>query len=244
MRTFHELSAAGFRGNGQKIAETLSKYAVFFKVKIAIHSGPCCIFGIVANECPVLHELLPTLPSLSYRTATSNTATIIKLAGTPSRFQLWVWDAVNAGSVAESLRVFSDNQTLEDSGPFDHAETLAGQAHVNAQHSETFTPQLLNYDLSGVVNFQKGCYTGQRWLPGCITGLKQKSACACCWLTARQTLNDGADIALVQRTSRLKLKSCTAPAEPVIRSPCWSYCPQPARIAKNPCCSSRIRKWD
>ena len=27
--------------------------------------------------------------------------------------------------------------------------------------SEEYTPQLLNYDLSGVIDFSKGCYTGQ-----------------------------------------------------------------------------------
>ena len=148
-------------GNGQKIADTLSKYAVFSKVEVAIHSGPCRTFGIVSNERPVLHELLPAPPTLSYQTATSNSATMIKLAGTPDRFQVWVWDAKNVDLVAESLRRLTDYQTLVDSRHYDYAETLAGRAHVSAKHSEAFTPQLLNYDLSSVVNFQKGCYTGQ-----------------------------------------------------------------------------------
>lgn len=192
-------------GNGQKIAVTLSKYAVFSKVKITIHEGPCDTYGIVTNESPALHELLPTPPSLSYRTATSNTATIIKLAGTPSRFQLWVWDAVNAGSVAESLRVLSDNQTLEDSGHFDHAETLAGQAHVNAQHSETFTPQLLNYDLSGVVNFQKGCYTGQEVVARMHYRAEAKKRLFLILAAGpTDTLNQGAEIDLVQQDQHIK----------------------------------------
>ncbi len=148
-------------GNGQKIAETLSKYAVFSKVEITIHDGPCDTYGIVANECTALHDLLPAPPSLPYQTATSNTATMIKLAGTPGRFQLWVWDHENAGLVAESILALSDQRTLASVSHWNYVETLAGQVHVSAQDSEAFTPQLLNYDLSGVVNFEKGCYTGQ-----------------------------------------------------------------------------------
>ena len=192
-------------GNGQKIAVTLSKYAVFSKVKITIHEGPCDTYGIVANESPALHELLPAPPSFPYQTATSNTATMIKLAGTPSRFQLWVWDAGNAGLVAESLRVLSDKQTLEDSENFDYAETLAGQAHVNAQHSETFTPQLLNYDLSGVVNFQKGCYTGQEVVARMHYRAEAKKRLFLILAEGpTDTLNDGAEIALVRQDQQIK----------------------------------------
>ena len=193
------------QGNGQKIAKTLSKYAVFSKVKITIHEGPCDTYGIVANESPALHELLPAPPSVPYQTATSNTATMIKLAGTPGRFQLWVWDAENAGLVAESLRELSDKQALEDSGHFDYAETLAGQAHVTAQHSEAFTPQLLNYDLSGVVDFQKGCYTGQEVVARMHYRAEAKKRLFLILADGpTNTLDDGAEIALAQQDQQIK----------------------------------------
>ena len=41
------------------------------------------------------------------------------------------------------------------------AENLSGIAHITEVLSEEYTPALLNYDLSGVVDFKKGCYTGQ-----------------------------------------------------------------------------------
>jgi hypothetical protein len=107
--------------------------------------------------------------------------------------------------VAESLRVLSDNQTLEDSGHFDHAETLAGMAHVNAQHSETFTPQLLNYDLSGVVNFQKGCYTGQEVVARMHYRAEAKKRLFLILAAGpTDTLNQGAEIDLVQQDQHIK----------------------------------------
>ena len=192
-------------GNGQKIAETLSKYAVFSKVEVAIHSGPWRTFGIITNECPVLHELLPAPPTLSYQTTTSNSATMIKLAGTPNRFQLWVWDAEYADLVAESLKVLTGQQTLADYRQYDYAETLAGRAHVSAQHSEAFTPQLLNYDLSGVVNFQKGCYTGQEVVARMHYRAEAKKRLYLLLADSpSDALNDGADIALVQQDQQIK----------------------------------------
>jgi folate-binding protein YgfZ len=200
-------------GNGQKIAETLAKYAVFSNAEVAIHSGPCRSFGILANECPVLHELLPAPPTLPYQTATSRSATMIKLAGTPDRFQLWVWDAENADLIAESLRRLTDQQTLADSRHYDYAETLAGRAHVSAQHSEAFTPQLLNYDLSGVVNFQKGCYTGQEVVARMHYRAEAKKRLFLLLAdSSSDALNDGADLALVQQdqqiTAQIVDRSC------------------------------------
>jgi folate-binding protein YgfZ len=40
-------------------------------------------------------------------------------------------------------------------------EILSGMVHVTPALSEEYTPAELNYDISGVVNFKKGCYTGQ-----------------------------------------------------------------------------------
>jgi folate-binding protein YgfZ len=41
------------------------------------------------------------------------------------------------------------------------ADTETGWVMIDPALSEKYTPQLLNYDLDGTVNFKKGCYTGQ-----------------------------------------------------------------------------------
>jgi folate-binding protein YgfZ len=40
-------------------------------------------------------------------------------------------------------------------------EILSGVIHITPTLSEEYTPAQLNYDISGVVDFKKGCYTGQ-----------------------------------------------------------------------------------
>ena len=48
-----------------------------------------------------------------------------------------------------------------DASSWLYEDIRSGLAHVDKLHSEKYTPQLLNYDISGAVDFSKGCYTGQ-----------------------------------------------------------------------------------
>src|SRR5690606_31052541 len=41
------------------------------------------------------------------------------------------------------------------------ADIQAGAIHITPALQEQHTPQVLNYDLHGLVDFRKGCYTGQ-----------------------------------------------------------------------------------
>jgi folate-binding protein YgfZ len=41
------------------------------------------------------------------------------------------------------------------------AEIRAGIGHVSSATAQQFVPQMLNYEVLGAVNFQKGCYPGQ-----------------------------------------------------------------------------------
>lgn len=68
----------------------------------------------------------------------------------------WLW----AGSAASA-------QALRDALPpltlahWDWLEVASGIAPIGAATVDAFVPQMLNYELVGGVNFQKGCYPGQ-----------------------------------------------------------------------------------
>ena len=65
----------------------------------------------------------------------------------------WLW-AQAAGATAPSLPALS----LQD---WAWLEAAAGLAWVQTATQEQFVPQMLNLELLGGVNFQKGCYPGQ-----------------------------------------------------------------------------------
>ncbi len=68
----------------------------------------------------------------------------------------WLW--AGPAVAAEALLA-----TLPELPPehWDWLEVRSGVAPVLAATSEAFVPQMLNYELVGGVNFQKGCYPGQ-----------------------------------------------------------------------------------
>jgi hypothetical protein len=59
----------------------------------------------------------------------------------------------------EAVAVWSDYEVRKrtgDAAGWDLIDIRAGIAHVNAQTSETFLPQMLDYDKSGAISFTKG----------------------------------------------------------------------------------------
>jgi hypothetical protein len=68
----------------------------------------------------------------------------------------WLW----AGLPAEAEALLAALPALS-SADWDWLEVRSGIAPVLAATVEAFVPQMLNYELVGGVNFQKGCYPGQ-----------------------------------------------------------------------------------
>jgi hypothetical protein len=65
-----------------------------------------------------------------------------------------------AGPAAEARAILNAMPPLSTTA-WDWLEVRSGIAPVLAATSEAFVPQMLNYEVVGGVNFQKGCYPGQ-----------------------------------------------------------------------------------
>ena len=146
-------------GNAEKVYATLKKYAVFSKVELSLDAGPAAVLGAIdvgseQSQPPQIAQCdLPPWPQQPGSVTTADRIYSIRLPGPDPRYQIWCWDEKQAAILAGSP-ASNPEQWLR-------AEILAGVVHVTAEMSEQYTPQLLNYDQSGVVDFKKGCYTGQ-----------------------------------------------------------------------------------
>ncbi len=142
-------------GMADTIIATLSRYAVFSKVALRKIDPPLVLGLRGGGYGPALAKLFPELPEADHGCAVSTQMCLLRLPG--ERFELW---CVDAEAVSPLRELFGEWQA----GPgadWLAAEIGAGVVHVTPAMSGQYTPQLLNYDLSGVVNFSKGCYTGQ-----------------------------------------------------------------------------------
>jgi folate-binding protein YgfZ len=83
---------------------------------------------------------------------------------------LWLQSDVRAGdfeacvprsATGEFEQQLADRFELRPESEWSRREIDAGIGHVEAQTSELFLPQMLNYQATGRISFDKGCYTGQ-----------------------------------------------------------------------------------
>ena len=143
------------RGMAGKIIDTLSRYAVFSKVELRWIEPPL-VLGILGGGFEAaLSRLFPMPPAVINESAASNQMCLLRLPG--KRQELWCLDETAISPLRELLGEWRSGPGRE----WLAAEIEAGVVHIGPACSEQYTPQLLNYDISGVINFSKGCYTGQ-----------------------------------------------------------------------------------
>ena len=142
-------------GMAEIIKDTLKKYAIFSQVNLSIETRFSKVLGAMASEDEeFLTRIIGQPPEDSFDCHINAEAIIVSLNTTDRRFEVWVRDEKKLEGWTEN----QDANTLED---WNRKDILQGLIHVNPHMSEEYTPQVLNYDLSGVIDFSKGCYTGQ-----------------------------------------------------------------------------------
>ena len=142
-------------GMAETIIATLSRYAVFSKVELRRIDPPLVLGLCGGGYGPALARLFPEAPATDHGCAVSKQMCLLRLPG--ERFELW---CVDAGAVSPLRELFGEWQP-SPGADWLAADIEAGVVHVTPAMSGHYTPHLLNYDLSGAVNFSKGCYTGQ-----------------------------------------------------------------------------------
>jgi len=142
----------------QPLIETLSKYAVFSKVELIIAEPLPRAVGLLGeNPEELLHGLFADVPDADDQVVQSATASLVKVAGASSRYEIWFHGDDTTAELPSKIESIATGK-FED---WVREDLLAGIVHISPTQSEAYTPQLLNYDISGVIDFDKGCYTGQ-----------------------------------------------------------------------------------
>ncbi len=144
-------------GMAQIVVDTLAKYAVFFKVKLAADLQQPAPFGVIGNLPDQMRQLLELIPDAPDAVSQNTDFSVIRLAGRLLRYEIWPHHRRAADALAAAIKgtVQTSNRAWR------RADIESGVVHVDRTLTEEYTPQLLNYDISGVIDFKKGCYTGQ-----------------------------------------------------------------------------------
>ena len=139
------------------LAPTLKRLSMFVlraKCKLSAGDDQWALYGMAgpAAAAWIASALQATVPAEAWATAASDRGRAIRLpsCGQASR---WLWVQA-VGQPAPDL------PTL-DRAAWNWMEVRAGVARVQEATVEQFVRQMVNLELTGGVNFQKGCYPGQ-----------------------------------------------------------------------------------
>jgi hypothetical protein len=148
----------------EKILATLNKYRVFFKTSLRATGTQYCVYGIGGvNLAATLNASGISLPDIADSCVRVKGMTLIRMPMS-SLYALPRFLLIFERGSEESQALWQTLQPLLGHAPesmWTAADIRTGQAHPDLSQSEVFTPQLLNYDINGAIDFKKGCYTGQ-----------------------------------------------------------------------------------
>ncbi len=144
------------RGIIPSTAQTLTKYAAFFKTTMTDSSDAYRFLGISGPDCEqTLQAYFEDIPQQINQVHLEKNTLLLR----QSRFQFIL--AINI-DVAENLWL----SLIENFKPvginYWQLQSIdAGIAHIQEETVEEFVPQMLNLQATGGISFKKGCYTGQ-----------------------------------------------------------------------------------
>ncbi len=137
------------------IRKKLSMYVLRAKVKIEDASDIVCLGVSGANAATLLQQHFPALPQTPLDVVPHDDAGLIRLGA--DRFQI-VTTPQHAAALWQKLGA---GARPAGSPCWDWLDIRAGIPWILPQTQEAFVPQMVNLDLTGAVNFKKGCYPGQ-----------------------------------------------------------------------------------
>jgi tRNA-modifying protein YgfZ len=145
------------KGLGEVLQKTLDKYIVFSKAKTKSVSQEFRRAGLSGDgSSALLQSMFGSQPEQDGECLQTDELTIIKLKGPLLRYEIFYKDV-------DSAAMNHLSSESEQAGPthWQLADIEAGIVHISPAMQEMYTPQVLNYDICGLVDFKKGCYTGQ-----------------------------------------------------------------------------------
>lgn len=138
----------------------LTKYQPFFKTQIKEITSDYQLIGLSGKEVPALtSSLVGAWPKDEYQQAVTEQGIVINLPGPlPRALVMLKREAEHFATTLNKLKNLT-NQVETDCWHL--LDIKMGRAQVDARLTDSYLPQMLNYQATGAVSFKKGCYIGQ-----------------------------------------------------------------------------------
>ena len=142
----------------EAVLKKLTMFKLMSKVELTDISDEFVLFGVAGPDLDsILKKINISIPTEVDQSIQKDETTVIRVPSESSRL-LFKCKPENAISL---WKILSEKLTQADSNIWSLHDIQSGIAQVTAETSEAFIPQMVNLELIGGVNFQKGCYPGQ-----------------------------------------------------------------------------------
>ncbi|MEE8057368.1 MAG: folate-binding protein [Pseudomonadales bacterium] len=136
----------------------LAKYIVFSNAEQTIANNDYLIVGIYGDKAAAsISQSFGTRPTNLNGSVTSGGNIAIQRDEASKCYECWI----QSTEIATLWPKLSEGLILQGSKTWELLMIRSGQGEVTEATVEMFIPQMLNYHITGAVNFTKGCYTGQ-----------------------------------------------------------------------------------
>jgi folate-binding protein YgfZ len=136
----------------------LGRFAMFSKVTLQAASNDWELLGCRgAGTAEALRPLFSALPGVDLAWTGDADALVLQLDEQSECFEVWL----NRSEQPALLEQLEQTLPAASESDWEAANLRRGIARITGVTAAELLPQQLNYDLSGHINFRKGCYPGQ-----------------------------------------------------------------------------------
>ncbi len=131
------------------------KYIIFSKATlddVREDWKPYAVWG--THAVTALTKLFGNAPSERFGTVQGDSFVAVQTDQSGEQFECYLHDSFPQELMNESMQLATESE-------WQALQMTQGIVRIEAATTEEFVPQTLNYDLTGHINFKKGCYTGQ-----------------------------------------------------------------------------------
>ena len=142
----------------EQSATTFGKYIVFSKAELNSSDNDWQSFACWGDDArDVLATVFSSLPSEQLGSSHGENFVVIQLDQAGREFECYL----NCTAQPDLLAHFTATLPVAEESVWQSLQIASGIGRIEAATVEQFIPQMLNFDITGHVNFNKGCYTGQ-----------------------------------------------------------------------------------
>ena len=139
-------------------AAIFGKYIIFSKAEVEAQRDDWLSLGFWGSDsAATLETLFGQLPHRQYGCCSGAGFVLVQVDENASQFECFINPTLCTTSLQDIANAMQPGQEPD----WQALQIASGLGRIEAATTEEFIPQMLNYDLTGHISFDKGCYTGQ-----------------------------------------------------------------------------------